>query len=220
MKNAIVAACGALALASTMTLSAQTPPPTPAPPGWPKATAPAEPGQKPAMGAMTLTGCLKAADATTGAAQGAATAKPGATTPGSVIPAARFLLTDVSMDGQMRGGPMGTPTTGAPAPGAAAGAPAHAMATQYTVVGASGVDLSAHVGHKVSLTGTMAGAHSGMPGMMPGDKPMAKPDMPATRPGDAPKPNAGMDHMGGDKGAATFTASAITMISATCTVTQ
>ena len=218
MKNAIVAACGALALASTMTLSAQTPPPTPAPPGWPKATAPAEPGQKPAMGAMTLTGCLKAADATTGAAQGAATAKPGATTPGLVMPAARFLLTDVSMDGQMRGGPMGTPTTGAPAPGAAAGAPTHAMATQYTVVGASGVDLSAHVGHKVSLTGTMA--HSGMPGMMPGDKPMAKPDMPASRPTDAPKPTMGMDHMGADKGAATFTASSITMISATCTVTR
>ena len=176
------------------------------------------------MGVMTLTGCLKAGDGTTGAAQGAATAKPGATTPGSVMPAARFLLTDVSMNGQMRGGPMGTPTTGAPAPGATAGAPAHAMATQYTVVGASGVDLSAHVGHKVSLTGTMAGAHSGMPGdkpmAMPGDKPMAKPDMPMSRPTDAPKPAMGMDHMGADKGAATFTASSITMISATCTVTQ
>lgn len=227
MNNAIVAACGALALASTMTLSAQTPAPTPAPPGWPKATTPAEPGQKPAMGAMTLTGCLKAADGTTGAAQGAATAKPGATTPGSVMPAARFLLTDVSMDGQMRGGPMGTPTTGAPAPGAATGAAAHAMPTQYTVVGASGVDLSAHVGHKVSLTGTMAGAHS-MPGMMPGDKPtampgdkpMAKPDMPAMRPTDAPKPATGMDHMGADKGAATFTVSSVTMISASCTATQ
>ena len=103
------------------------------------------------------------------------------------------------------------------------------MATHYMVVGASGVDLSAHVGHKVSITGTVADAHAGMPGMMPGskpmakpgDKPMAKPDMPATRPGDAPKPGTmGMDHMGADKGMSTLTASSVTMISATCTATQ
>ena len=219
MNNAIFAACGALALAGTMTLSAQTPAPTPAPPGWPKATAPAEPGQKPAPSTMTVTGCLKAADTTTAAAEGATAAKPGGTMPGSMTAAARYMLTDVSMDGQMRGGPMGTPTTGAPAP--IAGAPAHAMATQYAVVGAAGVDLSPHVGHKVSITGTVADAHAGMPGMAPGTKPMAKPDMPTARPTDAPKPNPmGMGHMGADKGWSTLTASSVTMISASCTATQ
>ena len=217
MNNAVFAACGALALAGTMTLSAQTPTPTPMPPGWPQAQTPAEPMQKPAVGTMTVTGCLKAADSTMGATPGGAMAKPGATMPGSVMAGARYMLTDVAMDGQVRGGLMGTPIAGAPAPATATGAPAHAMATQYLVVGASGVDLSAHVGHKVSITGSVAHAHAGMPG----NKPMAKPDMPATRPGDAPKPNAmGMDHMGADKGWSTLTASSITMVSATCSATR
>ena len=207
MKNALVAACGALALASTKTQSAQTPPPTPAPPGWPTATAPAQPDQKPAPGTMTIAGCLKVSDSTVATASGGA----------------RYVLANAAMERPLFGGPMGTPTSGAPAPGApgAAAPPAHPMATQYMVVAGSGVDLAAHVNHQVRITGTVAGDHSGMPGMMPGDKPMAKPDMPATRPTDAPKPNPmGMDHKGADKGSATLTASSITMISATCTVTR
>jgi hypothetical protein len=208
MNNAIFAACGALALASTMTLSAQTPTPTPAPPAWPQVTAPAEPGQKPAMGVMTMTGCLKAADATM------------ATTPAD----ARYVLANAAMDRPLFGAPP------AAAPGTAT-PPAHPMAMQYTVVAGTGVDLTAHVNHQVRLTGTVAGAHAGMPGMMPGDKPMTTPaagkpmakpaEMPAARPGDAPRPSpVGMDHMGADKGWSTFTASSITMISATCSATR
>lgn len=215
MNNALVAACGALALASTMTLSAQTPPPTPAQPVWPNATAPAQPEHKPAPGTMTMAGCLKVSDSTVAAAPAGA----------------RYVLANAAMERPLFGGPMGTPTSGAPAPGApgAAAPPAHPMATQYMVVAGSGVDLTAHVNHQVRITGTVAGAHAGMPGMMPGgkpmakpgDTPMAKPDMPATRPGDVPKPNPmGMDHKSADKGWSTLTAASITMISATCTATQ
>ena len=207
MNHAIFAVCGALALASTMTLSAQTPTPTPAPPGWPQATAPAEPGRKPATGAKTMTGCLKAADGTV------------TTTPAD----ARYVLANAAMDRPLFGAPP------AAAPGTAA-PPAHPMAMQYSVVGGIGVDLAAHVNHQVRITGTVADAHAGMPGMMPGDKPMAKPgekpmakpaEMPSSRPGDAPKTHPmGMDHMGANQGWSTLTASSITMISATCTAPQ
>jgi len=215
MNSSILAAFGALALAGTITLSAQTPAATPAPPAWPQATAPAEPRQQPAMGTMTVTGCLKTSDGPMGGDRGAAATTPGAATPGAMKADVHYMLTDVTVDGQMQGGAMGTP---------APGAPAHAMITNYMVVGASGVDLSAHVGHKVSITGTAADAHPAMgtrPMAKSADMPMGTPEMPATRPGDAPRPSTlGMDQMGAHKGARMLTASSITMISATCTATQ
>jgi len=214
MNNALFAACGTLVLAGTMTLSAQTPAPTPAPPGWPQATVPAEPAPKPASGPMTMTGCLKTSDSAMGAPPAGAMAKPGAVMPGATVPGTHYMLADAAMDRPLFGG-------SAPA-GAGAPAPAHPMTTHYMLMAGAGVDLAAHVNHQVRITGIVAEAHDGMPGMMPGAKPMPTPaEKPAARPGDAPKSNpSGMDHAGAHKGGSTLTVSSITMISATCTATR
>ena len=115
MNDAPFAACGGtIALAGTMTLSAQTPTPAPAP-VWPQVSAPA---------AMTLTGGLKPWNSTMGAAPGAAMAKPGAMLPGT-----RSVLAKVDAD-RPASDAVTAPTPSTPT----AGAPSHPGATPYLVV--------------------------------------------------------------------------------------
>jgi hypothetical protein len=98
-----------------------------------------QPGQGRGGGPRTVTGCLRAGD-----------------TAGS------FMLTDVVMQGRAGAGdpaPAGTGTAGAGATagGATAGGGQGGPPTSITLTADSGVDLKAHVGHKVEITGTPAG---------------------------------------------------------------
>jgi len=217
MKYSILTACGAVALASTMTLSAQTPaqPPT----TRPQTPAPTQPATRTDQGSVTVTGCLKPWDNAMGggatdpmAKPGDPMAKPGdpMAKPGAPMASTRWVLTNVQGDKAM-----GQTSSQSPSAGGSA-SPAHPQASQYVVMAGTGVNLSAHVNHQVRITGTVAGGmdHGSMtPADKAGDKPMA-------RPGDA-KPGMAADHMnmGGDKKSATLTATSVTMISATCTTT-
>lgn len=173
MTRSIFATGGALALAATITLAAQTPPPPtqrPAP-SSPGTTVQADPNT------VTLTGCLKAWDAaTTGLPPGPANG--------------RFLLTNIEAT-----------AAGGTTPGmATAAAP---TATQYIVTASTGVNLTAHVNHKVRIAGTT------MPTFTPDPRPAdAKPEV---KPGDPamPSPAAASAWKA-------LNATSVSMVSATC----
>lgn len=207
MNYSILAACGAVTLASAMTLSAQTPAPPATRPQPPAPTPPAMTDQS----SVTVTGCLKTWDATMGDGAAQPMAKPGdpMAKPDAPMASTRWLLTNVQADKATGQTPSQTPSAGA------AGA-ATSQASQYVVMAGTGVNLSAHVNHQVRITGT-AGAGMGHSNMdhaaKPGEKPMA-------RPGEVtPAPGMAADHRMDDKKSATLTATSVTMISATCTTT-
>ena len=214
MKYTFLAACGAVTLASAMTLSAQTPaqPPT----TRPQTSAPTQPATRTDQSSVTVTGCLKPWDNAMGGGATAPMAKPGDPMakpgdpmgkPGAPMASTRWVLTNVQGD-------RATGQSQSPSAGGAA-SPAHPQASQYVVTAGAGVNLSAHVNHQVRITGTVASGmdHGNMaPADKAGDKPMA-------RPGDA-KPGMAADHMQGNKMSATLMATSVTMISATCTTTS
>lgn len=190
MKYSILAACGAVTLASAMTLSAQTPAPPATRPQTPAPTQPAMTNQ----GSVTVTGCLKTWDATMGDGAAQPMAKPGdpMPKPGAPMASTRWLLTSVQADKATGQTPSQTPSAGAADPAAS-------QSSQYVVTAGTGVNLSAHVNHQVRITGTVGAAmdHGGMDhAAKPGDKPMAD-----------------------DKKPVTLTATSVAMISATCTTT-
>lgn len=99
-------------------------------------------------GPRTVTGCLRAGD-----------------TAGS------FMLTDITMAG-MGGGAAGTTTSGSSSTAGSSAADSSAsgatgqgmrgqMPTSIMLNASSDVDLKAHVGHKIEVTGTMAGGRRG-----------------------------------------------------------
>lgn len=206
MKYSFFAACGVVTLASTMTLSAQTPA---TPTTRPQTPAPTQPAARTDQNTVTVTGCLKGWDSTMGTAPADAMAKPGdpMAKPGDPMaksgttPTAgtRYMLT--ATDASKPATPSATTT-----PSTTPGAQAHPQPSQYIVTAGSGVNLAAHVNHQVRVTGTVAAGHAMT------DKPAA----PATRPGD-PKASTGMT---GDKAWGTLTATSVTMVSATCSATE
>jgi hypothetical protein len=184
MKHAIFATCGALVVAGGLTMSAQTPrPPTPTP----SQSTPARTDDNKDK-TVTVAGCLKAWDATTG---GAAAAPPAAT---ATSPVAKFVLTNVEEDSASARSEA-KPSTGT-------------MNKQYVLVADSAVNLSAHLNHKVRVTGkvTSTTEHSAAPT--------------TTRPSDPAKPTetpgTGTDRTGMDKSWSTLTVSSLSMVSATC----
>lgn len=200
MKHSFVAACGAVTLASTMILSAQTPatPTTsPAPP------APTQLSTLADHGAITVAGCLKAWDSTMGKAPADPMAKPGDPTPTTgTLPFAttRYVLTDIDAVaplGIFSPATESTPTT-------SAGAPAHPKASQYIVTAAVGLNLAAHLNHTVRVTGSLDA---------PSPMAHAAGGTPMPRPGE-PTPSTGM---AGDKQWSTLAATSVSMISNTCT---
>ncbi len=208
MKYAFFGACGAVALVSTMTLSAQTPAQRPA--TRPQPPAPTQPSTNAAdQSPITVTGCLKPWDSTMGTSPADPMAKPGATP----MAATRYVLSNVFYDKATEGPPQSaTPTAGTPPP-------AQPHASQYIVVAGSGVNLNAHVNHQVRLVGSVD--HGMARGSMaPPERPTGTPaEKPMTRPGD-PAPAPGMaTSMPGHQQRATLTAMSVTMISATCTST-
>lgn len=176
MTRTIFATGGAVALAATISLAAQTPPPPtqrPAPPS-PGTTAQADPDTG------TVTGCLKAWDAaTTGVPAGPANG--------------RFLLTNVEVAASSTTTPAMATTP------AAAG-------SQYIVTASAGVNLTAHVNHKVRIAGTTMPAFAPQPS--PAEpRPAARSDV---KPGEPAKPAAAAQAW------KSLNATSVSMIAATC----
>jgi hypothetical protein len=195
MKHAIIAACGALAVTGTMTLSAQTPPRPTTP--RPSDSTPTRTDDK----TLTVTGCIKAWDAAAGA-PATGTPTPSATTAGA--PPNRFVLTNIEPN------PMNAPSEGAPARAGGAGT----MGKQYVLTADTGVNLAAHLNHKVRITGKAitttehsAADATRAPGTTrPGE-------VPAPRPTDPPRTAENTDMT---KAWTTLAVSSVTMVSATC----
>jgi hypothetical protein len=196
MKHAIIAACGAVAVAGTMTLSAQTQPRPTTP--RPSESTPTRTDEK----TMTVTGCIKAWDAAAGAP---ATATPAPSAPTAGAPASRFVLTNIEPN------PTDAPSQGAPARAGGAGTMG---GKQYVLTADSGVNLAAHLNHKVRVTGkaitttehSAADASRSPETTRPGE-------VPAPRPTDPPRT---ADHNDMAKAWTTLAVSSVTMVSATC----
>jgi hypothetical protein len=205
MKHSLFAAFGAVAVAGTLTLSAQTPtPPTPRP--QTPAPSPSTPSRTDDK-TMTLTGCLKAQDASMDA--GRATSAPSAAT----AAAGKFVLTTVD------GNSMGTSKPDSTTPGSTTPGASNAGGKQYALTADAGVNLAAHVNHQVRVTGKLSDASDHSGGTMAHD-PAAKPDAAkpssTARPGEA-TPSADRANMG--KAWPTLAVSSVTMISSSCTAT-
>jgi hypothetical protein len=198
MKPPFLAACGALTIAGTMSLAAQTPTQPPAP--RPQPPAPTQP-TRPDSSTVTVTGCLKPWDNTMGTVPNDAPARSGATP----MPGTRYVLTDVAPDTRAPGQPGAQP--GTPMPPAPAGPPAHPQTAQYIVMAGTGVNLAAHVNHKVTISGT---TEHMAPAMAPGTPPAARPGDPAPATSTQPPAKA-------DKAWSTLTATSLTMVSTSCT---
>jgi hypothetical protein len=196
MHHSLFAALGAIAVAGTMTLAAQTPtPPTPRPQTpTPSPSTPSRTDDK----TMTLTGCLKSAD---GAADSSRTT-PGTPSGAASATATKFVLTDIETD-SMGSSPSTTPSTTGTTPGTTGTTMSKANAgKQYTLTADAGVNLAAHLNHKVRVTGKISD--------------MPAPSGSTTRPGET-SPSADRTSM--DKGQ-TLAVSSVTMISGSCSTTR
>lgn len=203
MNHSLFAAFGALAVAGSLTLSAQTPT-TPAPRPQTPTPSPSTPARTDDK-TMTVTGCLKAGDATTADDRSSRGTASGAT----------FKLTNVVDDATGTDRPSAA-TPGAATPGAMSTSPA---GKQYVLTADTGVNLAAHVNHQVRVTGKMAEMADHSRGTMSTPaEPAARPTNPA-EPGSTGRPgetSMGRDHTTMDKASATIAVSSVTMISSSC----
>jgi hypothetical protein len=140
----------------------------------------------------TVTGCLRAGDT-----------------------AGTYMLTDLQMGstaGTTAGGGTGTTGTGATATGGgmAAGGGGGQMPTSLMLSPASSVDLKAHIGHKVEVTGTMQGAHPA------GDTTTGTTGAGATGGGATGGGEAGQTAAGGSQHPRTMDVSSVRMVSESC----
>lgn len=188
MTRTMLAACAACAVAASTTIGAQTPPPPKPQPSTPPMASQTD------KDTVTLTGCLKAYDSAAGA--------PSATTPSAGSTAGKFMLTNVEKDATAR-----TPSTPPAATTATSETGGH-----YVLIADSGVNLSAHLNHKVRVTGKKSAAS-----MTHNDATRPDPSRPGEPKPDPSKPSAGI--MSGEqahKDMGTITVASVTMISATC----
>lgn len=150
---------------------------------------------------MTMTGCLKAWDASTmGAPPPADSRSAGATT------APPYVLTNASNGPAAPPMPTGSPT-GTPTTPAVSGGGLGAHSTYLLKAQTAAVDLAAHAGHQVEVTGTLA--VEPVKGMATTPAPSGRPTPPATGTTPATQ-HAGMTTN------ATFTITALKMIDKTC----
>ena len=200
MSPNIFAACGVLVVAG-LTASAQTPQTTPSQP-----TSPAT-SQKPmdAGGPVTVTGCLAAWDGKSMSSSGPSTdagtaASSSAPASGATGAGASYVLTSVQQG-------TGSASTTSRASSAS-------VAGKYLLKADSTVNLSAHLNHKVTVTGTLdkMSAHTGsdVSANAPSSTDPPRTDKPATA-----SESAGAHDMGSMK-PQTLKVTNVTMVSATC----
>jgi hypothetical protein len=200
MTTNIFTACGVFVVAG-LTASAQTPQ---APPSQP--TVPAT-SQKPmdAGGAVTVTGCLAAWDGKSMSGSGpgadaASATSSSAGASGASGAGAAFVLTSVQQG-------TGSPSTTSSASNAS-------VAGKYLLKADSSVNLSAHLNHKVTVTGTLdkvsADVGSGMSASVPSPTDPPRTDNQDTASGSA------RGHEVGPMKPQTLKVTGVTMVSATC----
>ncbi len=200
MSTHIFTACGVLVVAG-LTASAQTPQTTPSQP-----TSPAT-SQKPmdAGGPVTVTGCLAAWDGKSMSSSGPGTdagsaAASSARASGATGAGASYVLTSVQQG-------TGSASTTSSASSAS-------VAGKYLLKADSTVNLSAHLNHKVTVTGTLdkMSAHTGsdVSANAPSSTDPPRTDKPATA-----SESAGAHDMGSMK-PQTLKVTSVTMVSATC----
>jgi hypothetical protein len=80
---------------------------------------------------------------------------------------------------------------------------------------ASSVNLSQHVGHQISVTGTMSGGMDSSSAAGRPDRPVSSTDKPSSTPNQPLQEDAGRGGMSGQHGA-TLNVTKVTMISTTC----
>ena len=133
MKHSLFAAFGAVAVAGTLTLSAQTP--TPSAPRPQTSTPTPSTSTRADDKTITLTGCLKAQDASMDAS------RPTSTPSSGPAAAAKYVLTNI--EGNPSTKPDAT-TPGSTTPSATS----NASGKQYALTADAGVNLAAHVNHQ------------------------------------------------------------------------
>ncbi len=194
MNHPLFAALGAIAGSGTMTLTAQTPAPSPPRPQTPSpSSTPSRTDDK----TITVTGCLKAGDGSMDSSR---------TTPNpSASATSTFVLTDID---DSSSNTAGSGTTAERTPGRSGTSMA---GKQYALKADTAVNLSAHVGHKVRVTGKLDDMGDRMRETATAD--------PAARPADPARPGStgARDAMGPTQ---TLTVSTVTMISPACTATR
>lgn len=196
MTTHIAAACGVLVVAG-LTASAQTPQTTPSYPSSPTAQKPMDPGRS-----VTVTGCLAAWDGksmsnsrpTTDAGSASPSSAPAS---GPTSAGASYVLTSVQQ------GTASASTTSSVG-----------VAGKYLLKADSTVNLSAHLNHKVTITGTvdkMSGdTGSGVTANTPSATELPRTDQPSTASGSA------RAHDMGSMKPQTLKVTSVTMVSATC----
>jgi len=193
MRKNLLTVCGALAVAGAA-LAAQTPQ-TPS-----TSSAPARPAA--GAGTVTVTGCLATWD------DKSATSSPGATASSQAASGGtKYVLKNV------QDGSSASSSTSASPSSSASSASAGSRAGTYLLKADSSVNLSAHLNHKVQVTGSVdQSAHSSTSGAS------SQPARPGTTasPSDRPSTASGSGDMGSSMKPATLSVSSVTMISATC----
>ena len=204
MNRTFSLACGTLAVAGSLTVAAQTPA-TPQTPTTQPSTPSRTDANRPDDKTMTVTGCLKTWDAAMGAAS---TGTSAGTSAAGTSGGGRFVLTNVEDGASGANAGAAAPPASATGTGNTAGTSAMGAGKQYTIVADSGVNLAPHVNHQVRITGRLSQGDQMMSGAKPGgttSDPSRPPE--ASRPADSGRSAAGMT---------TLSATAVTMISNTC----
>ena len=170
MKNVWIGSVAALALACTVGIGAQT------------TASPATSSNQAAPDTITVTGCLKAADA-----MGGATGTSGSTTAGSSSTAAssdRFMLANATMGAATTAsaGTAGTSTAGSTA--GTASSPMRGTGSSYALSGDAS-ELRPHLNHQVEIKGRLdssASSTASRPGTATGTTATGTTATPATSP--------------------------------------
>lgn len=218
----------AMGMAMAITAGAQAPPTA----GQQSTTTGA---QQNSRGTVTATGCLQRAVATEGTSSAASQAASGARAEpggGYVLKNARYSGTspgEMSSPGSTSPGSTGGTASAMPKsqpgqssqagqpsqPGQSAQAPGRS-GREIRLSAAPSVSLSEHVGHQVSVTGTMTGGmdHSSASGRP--DRPVSSTDKPSSTPDQPLQEDTPRTGTSGHGGGAMLTVTSLSMISSTC----
>ena len=218
MKKNIVAACGIAAL-SSLTLAAQQS----SQPSTRAGQSGSESGQT-----VTVTGCLQSWDgSSTVGRSGTTPSRPESSASSSSSAGGQFILTNVQQGGSSdSSSASSTSSTSSPSttasPGSSASSSSRGAGQTFILsAGSSGVNLSQHVNHKVTITGTTMSGRSGSSGSGTTDQ-SGTADRPgsSTSPGSSASPGSSS---ASDRGTATPASSmptlnvtSIKMVSANC----
>jgi hypothetical protein len=197
MRNVWIGSVAAMALACTAALGAQ-------------ATASPASSNQTGQNTITVTGCLKPADAMGGATGTSGTATPGTSSTAGAGGSDRFMLANATTGAAPRTGTAETPATGTtpgtPRTGTASSS-MNASSSSYVLEG-NASQLRPHLNHQVEITGRLDSSASTGSTARPGTA------TPTTAGGTTPSPATGSEAH--PSAAKTLRVESVKMIAATC----